>query len=127
MFVLSNSVRWERRILGDRNLEFDSKVISFTFIGRQNTDISKVTAEDIIVGIICIWMVFEGQGLASLSLGESVDPREDGPERYPNCHRNAEVGKRRRSQQKRWRENSQHGRWKAGEIWFYGNQKKKVF
>lgn len=30
MFVLSNLVRWERRILGDRNLEFDSKVVSFT-------------------------------------------------------------------------------------------------
>jgi len=35
-----------------------------------------------------------------------------------NCilgHTNIEVGKRRRSLQKKWRRKSQHGRWKAGE------------
>lgn len=56
-----------------------------------------------------------------------MDPREDGPEQHPNCHSNSEVGKRRRSQQKRWRKHSQHGRWKAAEIWCYRNQKINCF
>lgn len=60
VFVLSNLLRWERRI-GDGNLEFDSKVVSFPCL--LDIKIRSVRAEDIIVGIICIWMVFEDQGL----------------------------------------------------------------
>lgn len=61
VLVLSNLLRWERMILGGGNLELDSEVVSFTCL--LDVKIRSVRAEDIIVGIICIWMVCENQGL----------------------------------------------------------------
>lgn len=61
VLVLSNLLRWERMILGGENLELDSKVVSFTCL--LDVKIRSVRAEDIIVGIICIWMLCENQGL----------------------------------------------------------------
>lgn len=50
------------------------------FIGRQNTDIRKVRAEDMNLDIICIQMTFEDQALDQLVMGEIIDPKEDGAE-----------------------------------------------